>query len=134
MKLEIYDPEHLLDIHFARWLCYRIRFHVIHIIDHRKLKSWDEFFESSLKLPVKSHQVLVESAKNLRVKRLPDKIVIYMNKNCFMPGLDRVRVYPLLKLITFGNLSVRAYPIFTNTLQYFADNINEFVRLYEESH
>ena len=138
MRLEIHDPEQELDRDFGHWLCSRIRQHFLASVDVNKLKQWDNFFETSdvyvniYGVPVKAYAILLESVKNLTVSKLPDKMVISVNRNQSMPGLDRVKTYTLLKLVTFGNMSISGYPVFIDTLQYFADNINDFVDLYED--
>lgn len=137
MRLEVYDPDKELDAEFGQWLCKRIQKHILSSLDSNKLKSWDTFFQTSLTytsiygIPIKTQNIFTEAVKNIVVNKLPDKIVISLNGNKYMPGLDRVKLHTLVKLITFGNISTTGYPVFTDSLQYFADNINDFVELYE---
>ena len=138
MRLEILDPENELDRDFGFWLLNRIKMHFNAEVDPRKLTSWNKFFEESedytsiYGTPIDSLKILETGINNLLVRKLPDMIVISMNKNKFVPGLDRIRVDTVCRLITFGNTSVKGYPVLLDTLQHFADNINEYIDLYDE--
>lgn len=134
MKLEILDPESLLSSDFYQWLVRQIRFEIIRKIDRRKLETWDIYFNESedyksiTNLDIKTENIILFGAKSISPTIHPTQCTITFNKNQFVPGLDRVKVESVCKLINFGNLSIKGYPIFSDTLQYVADNINDYVK------
>lgn len=138
MRLEILDSNQKLDKDFGFWLVGRIQKYFNSALDSRKLVRWNTFFEESTEYKslygksIDSSMILRSGIQSLLVKKLPDKLVIEMNKNKFVPGLDRVRVDTTCRLITFGNTSVSGYPVILYTFQYFEDNINTYIEMYEE--
>lgn len=138
MKLEILDENNELDYAFGRWLINQIQLEFRVGVDQRKLQNWDKFFEESEEYkgiysqPVKAITILQTALKNLQCDNLPDKLIIRFNQNQFMPGLDRVKVDTLLRLITFGNNSLQGYPIIKDILQRVADNIGDYINRYVE--
>jgi len=137
MKLEILDPDNELNSDFGQWLCTRIQQHFVGILDSGKLKKWDEFFVTSHEYiplyssPISTYNLLRNGIQSLTSRKFPDKIVISLNKNQYVPGFDRVKLETFFRLITFGNISVSGYPVFLDTLQYFVDHINDFIELYD---
>ena len=138
MKLEILDENNELDYAFGRWLIRQIQLEFRLSVDVRKLQKWDKFFAESEEYksiyttPVKSVSILTTALKNLQCDNLPDKLIIKFNQNQFMPGLDRVKVDTLVRLITFGNNSLQGYPIVKDILQKIADNIGDYINRYVE--
>lgn len=138
MRLQIQDPENSLDRDFGFWLINRIKQHFNAELDPRKLVAWDRFFDESDEFvsvygtKISSQYLLRAAASNLILRKLPDSLEIFVNKNLFAPGLDRVKLDTVCRLITFGNQSVKGYPVLLNTFQYFVDNINYYIDLYDE--
>ena len=104
----------------------------------RKLTRWDEFFNTSKEFtniygtPIDSEKILRIAISNLMLRKLPTSIEIFVSRNMFVPGLDRVKLDTVCRLITFGNQSVSGYSILLDTFQHFVDNIDYYVTLYEE--
>ncbi len=137
MKLEILDPNNELEKSFGSWLRSRIISRFLALLDSRKLQRWQSFFDTTDTLVLLYSKLDVERTlrygiRFLRVTKLPDKIVIYLDKNQLVPGLDRVKLESFFRLITYGNSSIAGYPLFITNLQHFVDNINHYVELYEE--
>lgn len=138
MKLLIDDPQSELDIQFGFWLISRIKQYFNSQLDPRKLKNWDEFLNSSDEFvniygtKISSQKILLTGISNLILKKLPTSMEIFINKNVFVPGLDRVKLDTVCRLITFGNQSVSGYPVLLDTFQHFVDNISYYVTLYDE--
>lgn len=136
MKLEIFDEDNTLDTGFGRWLIRQIQLEFRARVDTRKLYRWDEFISTSTEYsslysnPVKAVVILQTSLQSLQVDKLPHKLIIKFNKNQFMPGMDRVKVDTLCRLITFGNGSIKGYPLIKDILQEFADNMEDYVDIY----
>lgn len=138
MRLSIQDPNNELDREFGLWLISRIQDYLRSHIDPKKLIPWNKFFNEAEEVPrlyrsrISAERILELGAANLSVKKIPNKLEIFMLKNKFVPGLDRVSVDTACRLITFGNQSISGYPVLLTTLQHFVDNINHYVELYEE--
>lgn len=138
MRLEIQDKRNELDFRFGMWLIRQIQMKFRASLDRRKLVAWDKFFEESTEYnslygaKISTYNILMSSIKCLTCLDTPDKIIIQLNPNQFVPGLDRVKVDSVIRLITFGNQSIKGYPIFTDVLQHFADNIGEYIDMYVE--
>lgn len=138
MKLQIHDPNNELDREFGFWLISQIRDYFNSQLDPKKLIRWDKFFNESdeiVKLyqtKINSESILQLGINSLTVKKIPNSLEIFMLKNKFVPGLDRVSVDTACRLITFGNQSLSGYPVLLTTMQHFADSINYYVDLYDE--
>jgi hypothetical protein len=138
MRLEIQDKRNELDYRFGMWLIRQIQMKFRASLDPRKLVAWDKFFEESTDYnniygaKIVTRDIMLSGIKCLICLDTPDKIIIQLNPNQFVPGLDRVKVDSIFRLITFGNQSIKGYPIFAETLQHFADNIGEYVDMYVE--
>lgn len=138
MKLQIQDLENKLDRDFGFWLISRIKEHFNYELDPKKLINWDKFlnesdeFVSIYNQNISSEKILRLGVNSLAVRKIPGRMEIYLMKNKFVPGLDRVRVDTACRLITFGNQSIRGYPVLLTTLQHFSDSINYYIDLYEE--
>lgn len=138
MKLQIHDPNNELDREFGFWLISQIRDYFNSQLDPKKLIKWDEFFNESEEIvklyrtKISSESILQLGINNLTVRKIPNSLEIFMLKNKFVPGLDRVSVDTACRLITFGNQSLSGYPVLLTTMQHFADSINYYVDLYDE--
>ena len=136
MKLEISDPKDLLDRSFILWLKVKIRDKILVNINPKKLINWDKYlnennvYKSIYKKKISARDVIVAGAMNLDFSKSESKFMIYINHNIFTPGLDRVKLETICKLINFGDLQNKGYPIFTDTFDYFAESIQDYVDRY----
>lgn len=136
MQLLITDKNDVLTKDFGNWLIQRIQEKLAVDIDERKLKKWDKFFENSseyksiYKKKIVTKELIVIGVRNLVCFRSPIHLSIHIDTNQFVPGLDRVRIHSVCKLINYGNQEIKGYPIFTDTFEYFASNIDDYVDQY----
>lgn len=136
MKLAIFDANEIIDIDFIKWLILRIRNTIIQNINNDKLKKWDEFFNSSTvykniyKKKISTRDIIISGACNLTYLATESEFIIQINPNIFTPGLDRVKLSSVCKLINFGNLEISGYKIFTDVFDKFALEISDYVDLY----
>ena len=136
MKLHLEDPKNIIDRSFIEWVKEKIRDKIISDIDPKKLIAWDEFlnsypeYKSIYKKRISALDVITAGAMNLDYSSSASNIYIFINRNIFMPGLDRIKVESICKLINFGNQESSGYPIFTNTFEYFAKNISTYIDRY----
>lgn len=136
MHLEIKDPDNLLDNKFIIWLKTKIRNKILADLDTDKLIKWDNYFndnpvyKSIYKKQIQSIDIITAGASNLIHSDQDELINICINPNVYTPGLDRIKLLTICKLINYGNQELSGYPIFTNTFEYFSDNIQKYVNLY----
>ena len=136
MKLKITDPSGTLDRSFINWLCIQIRNNVLSTLNTKKLINWDEYFNSEsvyksiYKKKIFTRDIIIAGISNLYYQTTEDGFWISINPNILTPGLDRIKLISVCKLINFGNRQIPGYPIFTNTFQDIANNINTYVERY----
>lgn len=136
MQLQITDSNDVLTKHFGEWLIERIQEKFSASIDDNKLKRWDKFFEdapqykSIYKKKILTKDILVTGIRNLVCQQSSSFLSIRIDNNKFVPGLDRVKVDSICKLINYGNQDIKGYPIFTDTFEHFAASIHDYVDEY----
>lgn len=136
MKLEINDPEKLLDKAFMKWLATELKDYIIYNLNTQKADNWSKYLTDS-KLynniynnKINARSIIISGASNLDIVSSEDAYIIKINPNIYTSGLDRVKLDTICRLINFGNTELVGYPIFTKSFQYFADNIHEYVEKY----
>lgn len=140
MKLKINDPQGILDRPFITWLMVQIRNKVIIETNLKKLERWDEYFNSEnvyksiYKKRILTKDIITAGISNLCYQLTEDGFDISINPNIYTPGLDRIKLLSICKLINFGNQQISGYPIFTNIFQEVADSINDYVEKYLNIH
>ncbi len=138
MKLEILDKNDELTVLFGSWLIREIQNQFILQLNPGKLKNWDKFFEESkdykslYNKKISTQEILLHGIKTLVCDKIPGKLIIRLNNNQFVPGLDRVRVDTVIRLITFGNTLIQGYPLLLDVLDEVAENINDYTSMYLE--
>ena len=138
MKLKIIDPDNILDKSFINWLCIQIRNEVIANINLKKLDNWDQYFNSETvyksiyKKRISTRDLIVAGISNLYYQVSEDGFWISINPTKLTPGLDRIKLETICKVINYGNRQIIGYPIFTDTFQNIADNITDYVQKYQK--
>ena len=133
MKIKIHDPDHVIDSKFIRWLISQIKIKVAVQLKPDKLKRWDSYlnsvsaFTSIYKKKLLARDIILAGSVNLIFTEAEDAYEIFINPNINTPGLDRVKLITLCKLINFGNREQSSYPIFTEVFNEISDNIQEYV-------
>ena len=136
MKLQLNDPNQLLDDDFIKWLLPKIRNKILADLKIIKLKAWDAYFNDSglyksiYKKKILSEDIIISGIMKLKYHADKHMFWIIIDPNIYVPGLDRVKVESACKLINFGNRDIVGYPIFTDTFEYFADNIQDYLEMY----
>ena len=138
MQLTIYDKSKLLDERFGKWLCRRLLFSVIDEIekDPAKFELFNSYINqnnifssvNNKNTDVDSKSVVLEGARNFICKGTP--LVLAIDPNQYVKGLDRVPLQQFCKFINYGNLSIKGFPIFTNVFENAAEHIDELVEEY----
>lgn len=136
MKLEIGDPKNLIEDDFIIWLKIKIRDKIISDVKLDKLKNWDNFFnnqsmyKSIYKKKILTSGLIATGSSNLDHIKSESSFYIRINPNIYVPGLDRVKLESICKTINFGTQEIAGYPIFTETFDYFAEHIQEYLDRY----
>ena len=133
MKLEIRDPENILQDDFIKWFLKELRNKIINSVNIRKLELWDIYFnnqtlyKSIYKKKISSLDIIKSGAANLQCVKNKESLLIQINPNINIIGLDRVTLNSACKLINYGNTEMDGYPIFTNIFEDIASNIHVYI-------
>lgn len=134
MQLEITSSSPIIDRKFGNWIIKHIQALISSEVESVKLKTWDKYFNEQFSTlygkEISSKDIIKIGVRNLVCMYANSAIIIRISPNIFMPGLDRVKVESLCKLINYGNTTISAVPIFTNAFDHVADNIDEYVEMY----
>ena len=118
--------------HFISFIKKRMLGYISVLISFKRLAPFDEYFASdefksvSNNVKVSSRKVIVLGMSNLTHKRYETTTHIFINPNIYYPGTG-LKLADLCKIINFGNMSIDAYPIFTETFDHFSKNIKKYI-------
>ena len=118
---------------FCNWLIPKIQEYFIDSINVKKLELYNIYlngnkvilFDYGGKRILSAKNILIGGIYNLIVKRTINKFIIEINPNIFIPNTS-AKFIDIVKLINFGNMSLQGYPVVTETMDYFANNINKY--------
>lgn len=134
MHLEISSTSPVIDRNFGLWLIKYLRKDILRKLGSAKLTSWDKYFNEQFSTiyakKISSEEIIKMGVQNLICNFASASIIIRISPNVYMPGFDRVKVESLCKLINYGNTTIPPVPIFTDTFNTVADNIEDYVRWY----
>ena len=135
MQLEIISSSPIVDYKFGNWLILNhIKPSLLNELRSHKLNTWDlyfnEQFETLYSAKLNSQNIVRLGIENLRCYVASNFIYIRINPNVFVPGLRRVKIESLCKLINYGNATIPAIPIFSKIFNQIAEDIDTYVTLY----
>lgn len=136
IQLRIKDNTGIVQQDFGIWLIPKIKLSLLANIKKFNFSQWNEFLTTSDKLTrlyKKDYTVseIVEFAsKNLQCSNIVNGISIHFKNNVVVPGFDRLNLNAIIKTINYGTLDTKPCPIFTATMNEYAENINEYARVY----
>lgn len=136
MELRIRDSQQVIDEGFANWLSSLIKTKLISNIGKYKLVNWDKYLTTSdsvnrlYKKDYRTSEVIIFAANNIVCSCVPGEVVITFDNTKFVLGFDRLRLSTIVKTINYGTLDIKGCPIFIDTLTYFEENIDTYIRLY----
>ena len=120
-----------INTHFIKFLKRRIMGYISLIMNFKRLKPFDEYFNSnefksiSNNVVISSKRIITMGMTNLVHKRYETNTHIFINPNITYPGTT-IKIVDLCKLINYGTLSLEGYPIFTKTFDHFSKNIKKY--------
>lgn len=79
--------------------------------------------------PIFTDDILIGSAYNLIVVKRGVDYVIKIDDNVKIPHTN-TKFIDIVKLINYGNTELKPYPIYTEMMDYFANNINSYALVY----
>lgn len=137
MELRIYDDKGFIEKSFGEWLIPRIKVKLIsNISKYKGLVNWDKYLTKSSTLDrlydmnYHSSDIVVFAAKNLVCTGTDGEITIHFDYNKFVPGFNKLKLDTIIKTINYGTRDTKACPIFTDSFDYFAEDIETYVRQY----
>lgn len=120
---------------FIRFLKRRMLGYISMHINLDKVRAFDEYFESDGfkktygDVNVCSATIFKLSILNLKVVHYPTYATITVDDTIMYPN-THIRLIDLCKLMNYGNLSVEAYPIISDTFRHFSTHIKDYVNKY----
>lgn len=139
MNLVIDNPDNLNLDAFCQILITLMQNYIRTTLDTKQLIRFDaylnnediiDYADRSNRL-VSSKDILIGSTYNLVVIKDKDKYIIQLDNNINIPN-TYAKFIDIVKLINYGNLALPAYPIYDNMMDYFAENLLEYYRIYLE--
>lgn len=136
MELRVQDSNQIIDIDFGEWLISHIRVKLLSSVSKYRFDKWDDFLtesENISRLYTRQYSVLEVvkfASKNIVCKGATGDISIQFDNTKLVPGFDRLPLNTILKTINYGTLDIKGCPIFTDTLEYFAKDIDTYVHMY----
>lgn len=138
MRIEIKSDSELIDKDFGYFLIeliqeeIRNKLNPLKLVKLNKYIKENEVFKSVYRKHITCEEIIIIGSRNLICKETSTKIIIEINNNILIPGLDRVKINSACKLINYGTIDIKGYPIFTNIFNEFTNNIDLFVDRYLE--
>lgn len=136
MELRIRDKNNLIDTDFGNWLIPIVKTRLINSIKSYKLTHWDKYLSTSDAVSrlynkiYKSSDIIVFAAQNLKCFGNAGEISITFDNTKLVPGFDRLLLSQAVKLLNYGNQDIKGCPIFTETFDFIAKDIDSYVGLY----
>ena len=136
MELQITNSDELDLDKFCSWLVEYMQAWIFEVIDEKQLTRFDAFLNNNNIVSymdrsnrlVSSKNILIGSTYNLKVEKVNNKYLIHIDTNAMIPNTYS-RFIDIVKFIDEGNLSIPAYPIYSDMMSFFAKHLQEF---YEE--
>lgn len=97
-----------------------------HIIDSNIL-NLDDKQKRSFNL----YREMIKVVQNLKWRKIKDYYVIYIPSNMFVSDTN-IPLSKLSRFVCYGDLTIRGYPILSETIQGVIANITKYIRQYEE--
>ena len=138
MRIEINNPNDVLDLDFGKWLCKRVSMLIRYKMDWRKINLWSDYLtETKIFEPIYSDKIfadkfILQASNNLTCNRFPSLLCIEIDNKKYAEGLNQVKLIDVVKLITFGNQEKQGYSLIKDVFEEVAENINEYVNKYTD--
>ena len=130
MKLEI-DRKYGLE--FVLYVIKKLQEYIMGNINDKKLSFIEAYinqnYKSIYRNYISARDVIVSGAMNITYQIYPNKFIIELDSKQILYGTN-AKLYDICKLINFGVLGISEYPIFTDSFNYFKDNLDYMYEYY----
>lgn len=136
MQLVLYDEANKLPKLFPQWLLRRIKTNLVHNMNTAKINLWNDVLNEQYKefklypLSLKADRIIRLGIDHVIISSTDDTVIYHIDSNVFVPGLDRVKVSEICKLINYGTLSQEGFPLFTQTFNEVENNFTYYISEY----
>ena len=110
---------------FINFLIKIIKNRVITKLSLNKLKMWDKYLDTINKNHESAKEIILISLSELVYIIEDNYIIITINNNYVLSKLH-LKLIDAIKLISFGNMEIKGYPIISDTFQYVEKNIKGY--------
>ena len=138
LEIEYNDLDKDEIYNFCNWLIPRIQEYLYANIDDEKLARFDAYLNSNntnrwqiIPQIVRTKNILIGAVYNLIVKSYGNYFDIQIDPNINIPN-SFAKFIDIVSLVDKGNLLLAPYAIFSDTMNYFADNINIYFKEFIE--
>lgn len=121
---------------FYPWLISKMQQYVVGAIDNKKLILLNDYinnipkYKSLFKKTLNSRDALISCFYNLKIIKLWDKVIISPDINLLIPN-SKIKNITIVKLITYGTLNIRGYPLLLEIFDYFKKHLDVLYNMYE---
>ena len=134
MQLIINDPEGIVEYRFCTWLVTQIQRKYFTEVKVKKYSNIDKYlseldFMENHKV-VSSDTIIRQGLRNLIVTSGKDSYSIHVNDTILFDMENKIKLSSMCKLINYGTLSVRGYPIIIELFTYYANNLDKLLKYY----
>lgn len=134
MRFILYDPEGLIDYGFCTWLISSIKLEYANVVNTAKYAAMNEYL-GTLDFMARhkgqtSDTIMRLGVNSLVIKEFEGRFVIQINDTLMFDNKENIKLSSMCKLINYGTMSVKGYPILIELFNHFADNIDMLVRYY----
>jgi hypothetical protein len=134
MRLVIKDPDGIVSHRFCMWLITQIRRKYFTEVKIKKYSRVDDYLLTLALMErhkgISSHNIVQQGLSNLIVSSDVDSYSIHINDSIFFDSVEGIKLSSMCKLINYGTLSVKGYPIITELFTYYANNIDNLLKYY----
>lgn len=124
---------------FCNWLTPQIQEYFINTINPKKLELANiylngfklKIFNCSEDVNISVIKLLIEAINNLILRRNTKTFTIEIDPNISI-GNSPAKFIDIVRLVNFGNMSLPAYPILSDTMNYFANNLQYYYNKFLE--
>ena len=127
----------VIDKHFIRWLLPLIKYKILKDINNPQIKHFNQLVsESNLldtyknnNIEFDARRIILMSINNLRYTEHKDVFIIEIDNNKKVPGYS-ITLENLCKIINFGTLDIKGFPIYTNAFNHIVVNLKAYYGKY----
>lgn len=126
-----------IDDYFIEWLIDRIRFEILGNIDEEQLNNFNSVVNQqqlfkrvdnrNIKFDIR--KAIVMSLQNIRYRKIKNVYIIEISSDTIYPHY-LVKLSTLCKLLNYGNVNIKGYPIYTEAFTRVKSNLRGYYKQY----